>query len=219
MRGSIQKRVAGQAKDNRGCAVLGCGRLTAASEGTGLHAAYCRAHAEHFRRHGSYSKPSYTAAQLEPHRGRALAWLRQHRSSAAVCQAVERVTTLYQRAGSRPSVFSLTGLEPEDRAMAAWARIREAQVDPLVILSAWLAVQACHDEDPQPEYSKEYRQVQAGKLLHRMAGGAHKSWGGYGGAPKIELHKYPASRGRVLRHLGRHLEQAASSLPAPVLVS
>ncbi|MNN29542.1 hypothetical protein D3C81_1431510 [compost metagenome] len=55
--------------------------------------------------------------------------------------------------------------------------------------------------------------MQAGKLLHRMAGGAHKSWGGYDGAPKVELHKYPASRGRVLRHLGRHLEQAASSLP------
>jgi len=116
-------------------------------------------------------------------------------------------------------VFSLTGLEPEDRAMAAWARIREAQADPLVVLAAWLAVQACHDDDPQPEHSKEYRQVQAGKLLHRMAGGAHKSWGGYDGVPKVELHKYPASRGRVLRHLGRHLEQAASSLPALLPVS
>lgn len=214
MQGSIQDRVAKQGNGKRRCAVLGCGRLTAASERAGLHAAYCRAHAEHFRRHGSYSKPSYTAAQLEPHRTWALAWLRQHRSSGAVRQAVERVITLYLRAGSRPSVFSLTGLEPEDRAMAAWARIREAQVDPLVVLAAWLAVQACHDEDPQPEHSKEYRQVQAGKLLHRMAGGGHKNWGGYDGTPKVELHKYPASRGRVLRHLGRHLEQAASSLPA-----
>lgn len=217
MRGSIQNRVAKQGVGRRGCAVLYCGRLTAASEGSGLHKAYCRAHAEHFRRHGSYSKPSYTACQLAPYRDRAVAWLEEHREDAAVRQGLEQIRVLYRSAGLQEYAFSLAGKEPAVRASALWARLRDRKVDPLAILAVWSSVQECHSDDPQPERSLEYRHVQSAKILHRMAGGSHKSWGGYGGVPKVDLHKYPASRGKVLRHVGRQLERASSSIPNELL--
>ena len=75
------------------CVVLDCGRPTMAKAGTGLNRNYCRAHVEHFRRHGSYSKSSYTAAQLAPHRAAALAWLRANASLPVVASARDRVKT------------------------------------------------------------------------------------------------------------------------------
>jgi hypothetical protein len=59
----------------------------------------------------------------------------------------------------------------------------------------------------------EYKLVQAGKLLHRLAGGSHKRWDQHGldGRKWVkELHKHTHSRGRVLLHLGRQLEDLTS---------
>ncbi|UPT97684.1 hypothetical protein J4G48_0006130 [Bradyrhizobium barranii subsp. apii] len=65
--------------------------------------------------------------------------------------------------------------------------------------------------DPQAVDTKEFKRIQAAKIVHRLASGTHKRWeGGPGGAR--ELHVYPASRGQVLRHIGDDLERAVELL-------
>jgi hypothetical protein len=199
------------------CVVLDCGRPTMAKERAGLNKNYCRVHVEHFRRHGSYSKPSYKATQLGPYRARALTWLADRAGDPAVQEAVERVRTLYWRGGRPEEAFRLAGKSPESRALNCWARLRSHGIDPLHALAAWISVSLCHQDDHQPERKIEFRWVQAGKVLHRMSGGSHKRWqhaNATGGSSATELHKYPASRGRVLRHLGEELATAAKPLEA-----
>lgn len=199
------------------CAVLDCTLPTDARVGRGLNRAYCRRHAEHYRRHGSYSKPSYRAAELRPYREAALRWLAANRELLAVREAREAITTLYARGGAPEEAFRLAGRPPAERASKVWARLRVRQVDPSVPLAIWISVQLRHQDDHQPERKLRYRLVQTGKGLHRLAGGTHKRWEQYDSNGKlrvVELHKYPASRGLILWHLGSALARAARPLEA-----
>jgi hypothetical protein len=214
-RSDIKGRVGSPAHAFPLCAVMDCGRPTMAKDRSGLNRNYCRAHVEHFRRHGSYSKGSYKAAQLAPHRARALRWLKSNTNDLAVREAVDRVRTLYWRGGAPEEAYRLAGKLPERRALNCWARLRVFNVDPLHALAAWIGVTLCHRSDIQPERKIDFRWVQAAKLLHRMSGGSHKRWEHIDGAgrPSVtELHRYPVSRGRVLRHLGQQLATAAKPL-------
>jgi hypothetical protein len=85
-------------------------------------------------------------------------------------------------------------------------------VDPRRVVVAWLAVEMIIRVDPQADRKSEFRWVQAAKLVHRMASGTHKRWGE--GASVKELHVYPRSRGRVLRHIGQAVEEACELLVA-----
>jgi hypothetical protein len=193
------------------CRVFECGRPTTAAARKGLNRMYCRAHEDHFERHGSFTKGSYTAAQLAPHRRTAEAWLRAHRDRREVQLAIRAVEGLYGRAGAFVEAFRLRGLSPQERARAAWARLREARVDPLRPLAAWLAVELALAADPQAERKPEFKRVQAAKLVHRISSGSHKRWERQlpdGQTAVQELHKYPHSRGQVLRHLGQQIERA-----------
>lgn len=197
------------------CVVLDCGKPTMAKAGTGLNRNYCRAHVEHFRRHGSYSKPSYTAAQLAPHRAAALAWLRANADLPLVASARDRVQTRMWAVGAPESAFRLRGMTPEARSRNVWAILRARQVQADQILAVWLAVCMAHEADPQPERKLEYRHVQAAKVLHRLAGGAHRRWehqGEDGATAATELHKYPASKGNVLRYTGEAVRAMAGEL-------
>lgn len=197
------------------CVVLGCGQPTMAQESSGLNKAYCRRHVEHYRRHGSYSKPSYTAAELRPYRKAALRWLQAHRDLPAVREAREGVVTLYARGGSPVEVFRLVGRPPAERAGKIWARLRSRQVDPDIPLAIWMAVLLRHQDDPQPDRKQRYRLVQAAKGVHRLAGGTHKRWEQRDQAGRLRVtkfHKYPASRGLVLSHVGVGLARAARPL-------
>lgn len=199
------------------CVVLGCGHPTMAQQGTGLSKAYCRRHVEHYRRHGSYSKASYTAAELRPYREAALRWLQSQRDLPAVREAREAVVTLYMRGGKPEEAFRLTGRPPAERAGKTWARLRARQVDPSVPLSFWMAVQMRYQDDSQPDRKTRYRLVQAAKWVHRLAGGTKKRWEQHDHAAcvkVVQLHKYPASRGLVLWHLGAGLARAARPLQA-----
>jgi hypothetical protein len=208
----IRRRIAESTSSHTQCVVLDCGEATAARAGRGLNRHYCQRHVEHYRRHGSYSKSSYRAHELRPHREAARAWLRARRDSPEVCAAVANVIGLYERSGRPEEAFRLAGKSPEERARNVWAKLRRAQVDPLRVLEAWATVELCHRSDPRPERKCEYRWVQAAKAIHRMAGGSHKQWGTEAASTAIELHVYPASRGRVLRHVGESTEEAARSL-------
>jgi hypothetical protein len=115
-------------------------------------------------------------------------------------------------AGQRIEAFRLAGLSPEERARAIWATLRDRGVHAREVVAAWLAVEATISSDPQAESKTEFKRVQGAKVIHRMAGGAHKRWERSdvrGGVSVTELHKHPHSRGLVLRHLGFQLETAA----------
>jgi hypothetical protein len=193
------------------CRIFGCLNQTTAGTTKGLNRLYCRKHEEHFERHGSFTKKTYTAAQINPYRRAAFEWLTLNQEKTLVTLALRSIESLYQHAGPRVEAFRLAGKSPEDRARAAWARLRVAEVDPQIPLAAWLAVEMMLLDDPQPERKAEFKRVQAAKIIHRLASGTHKKWEREQSDGKVvtqELHKYPASRGRVLRHMGKQLEKA-----------
>jgi hypothetical protein len=125
---------------------------------------------------------------------------------------VNAVVDLYVRAGRRVEAFRLAGKPPEERALALWATLRDRGVHAREAVAVWLAVEATIHADPQAERKTEFKRVQAGKVLHRMAGGTHKRWerpSSRGGTIATKLDKHMHSRGRVLRHIGEQLEQSA----------
>jgi len=204
------------------CRIIGCRNPATAGEGKGLNRLYCRKHEDHYQRHGSYTKPSHPASVIRPLHDAALQWITAYQDQHTVQLAIEAVRGLYRRAGPTIEAHRLAGLSPEQRARAAWARLRDAKVDPRKPLAAWLAVELAISQDPQPENKPEFKRVQAAKLIHRMASGTHKRWEqekADGSLTVTELHKYPASRGRVLRHLGEQLEKAAGILADPCLTT
>ncbi|MER9402069.1 hypothetical protein NKI46_28640 [Mesorhizobium sp. M0615] len=189
------------------CRVVGCERPARAGTDDGLDTRFCRQHSDHYSRHGSPYKRSYTAKELAPYRKAALAWLEANAEDQWVRNAVDRVETLYRAAGPHIEAFRLRGLSPEARAKAAWARLRKAAVEPRQVIAAWLTTELAIQNDPQRESKSEFKRVQAAKLVHRMASGTHKRWGD--GTSAKELHVFPRSRGQVLRHIGKDLEGAA----------
>src|SRR5437899_985611 len=81
------------------CRIIGCRGTTTAAAGKGLDRLYCRRHADHFERHGSYLNPSYTAKQLAPYRKSAASWLRTQIEDRAVQLAIHAVQRHYIGAG------------------------------------------------------------------------------------------------------------------------
>lgn len=192
------------------CRVIGCGKPARAGTDDGLDTRFCRSHADHYSRHGSPYKRSYTSKEIAPYRKAAMAWMEANEGDFYVRNAVDRVKTLYEAAGPHVEAFRLRGLSPEERAKAAWARLRKAKIAPRRVIAAWLAVEMIIRDDPQAETKAEYKRVQSAKLIHKMASGTHKRWGD--GPNAKELHVYPRSRGRVLRHFGGELERAVELL-------
>ena len=74
------------------CRVIGCHGTPTAAAGKGLNRMYCRKHADHCERHGSYFTPSYTATQLAPYRKAAesMATGEQGRPRGATCHPCSR---------------------------------------------------------------------------------------------------------------------------------
>lgn len=193
------------------CMFLGCHNYTRAAASNGLNERFCRKHEDHYQRHGSYYKSSYTAAQLEPYRKAAMKWIKKNHSTPQISIAIQKIEGLYLTAGRKIEATNLNGMKPVDRARVVWARLREAQVDPKKPLAAYLAVEHLCKVDPERSNQEEFKLVQEAKLVHRMASGTHKRWEqGYwsGKMNTVELHKYPQSRGRVLRHLGKQLSDS-----------
>jgi hypothetical protein len=194
------------------CRESGCPNPTTAGTNKGLNRLYCRQHEDHFERHGSYFKRSYTASEINPYRRAALKWINQNEDKFFVSLAILKVQALYQHSGQHIAAFRLRGLKPEERAKVAWARLREKAVNPRVPLSVWLAVEMIILDDPEPVRKNEFKWVQAAKIIHRQASGTHKRWEHESADGRVwieEMHKYPISRGLVLRHIGRQLEKTA----------
>lgn len=189
-----------------GCKVMGCGNPVRAATSDGLDARFCRPHADQYARHGSPYRKSYSSAQVRPYRAAAASWLKANAGDHWVRNAVERVKGLYASAGGHVEAFRLRGLSPDERSRVAWTRLRKANVEPVEVIAAALAVEMIIRDDPYADRKAEFKQVQTAKLVHRMASGTHKRWGE--GATATELHVYPRSRGRVLRHIGKAAVEA-----------
>ncbi len=194
---------------------MGCRNLTRASAGKGLSNRHCKGHDEHHQRHGSPFRGSYGADWLNPYRRAAFDWLTANADNPWVKNALAGVQGLYQGAGQPVEAFRLRGLKPEERAWAAWARLRKAEIDPRLPLAAWIAIEMITRDDPQAVTTNEYKRVQAAKIIHRVVSGTHKRWEAPRSDGRVlvtELHKFPVSRGRVLRHVGQQIEKAAELL-------
>jgi hypothetical protein len=206
------------------CRVIGCGLPARAGTSKGLDTRFCRRHADHYSRHGSPYKRSYSAKALKPYRKIVQGWLRKHKDDRWVANAVERVNGLFAQAGPFVEAFRLAGLPPRERARKAWARLRHAGVDPMRVVESWLVVELAVRLDPQPDGDREFKRVQGAKLIHRLASGSHKRWElepisrprrqNVGTKIVTELHKYPHSRGKVLRYIGADMEEACGLVVA-----
>ncbi len=192
------------------CRVVGCGRPARAGTDDGLDTRFCRSHSDHYARHGSPYRRSYTAKEITPYREAAMRWLEANADDLWVRNAIDRVKTLYRTAGAHQEAYRLRGLSPEARANAAWARLRKAKIDPRRVVAAWLAVVMIIRDDPQAETTTEYKRVQAAKLIHKMASGTHKRWAK--GQPQRNC---TSTRGRAAKCCaisGRALRQRSSFL-------
>jgi len=198
------------------CRAMDCPNPARAGTSDGLGHQYCRSHYDHHQRHGSPFKPSYKAKDLNPSRQASLKWLKAHPDDRWVAHAIASVKQLYQRAGPHVEAFRLRGMNPRERAWAHWARLRKAGIDPLKVVASWLAIEMVIRNDPEADWRQEYKRVQGAKVVHRMASGSHRKWtherGDGSGTWSEEMHVYPQSRGRVLRHIGEDLEKACELL-------
>lgn len=202
--GSVRLRAAQGRHQPGSCRVLGCPNKAPRSTDGGLNTRYCRPHHDHLSRHGSLFLGAYTKAVLDPTRMRALRWLRRHAGDQAVRLAVQSIEVLYKGGGGRHTSACWRGMSPAEQAAATWARLRENGADPLRVLAGYIAVAEVIRLDPTSDGRKEYRIVQAAKGVRRMASGWHRRWETTG----QEMHVYPISRGRVLRHIGEQVERA-----------
>lgn len=204
------------------CRIIGCHQPATAGTDSGLNRRYCRKHEEHYERHGSHTKRSYRLADIQEHRKQATRWIKANAHLPAVIHAKAAIERHYQQAGPKIEAFRLRGLSPEERAWVAWARLREASIDPVRPLIAWLTIALTIQHDSQPETKREFQMVQAAKLIHRIASGSHKRWEHQkpnGITITQQMHRYPHSRGLVLRHIGKQLEQVAESVEQAFLAN
>ncbi|TIR19441.1 MAG: hypothetical protein E5X33_20145 [Mesorhizobium sp.] len=197
------------------CSIPGCGRPTAFSTGKGRAAFHCRYHVQRKARHGSYWCATYRAAALRPYVVAASLWLAECPQQGAVGAAVGELAHILAGAGRVDPAMNLRGQPASYRARVAFARLREAGVEPRRLLVIYLGVSALIEDDLGSHRTQEFKIVQAAKAVHRLASGTHRSWEMFNPlGPDIhtELHAYPRSSGLVLRKIGEKLEMAGEEL-------
>lgn len=197
------------------CCVPGCSRLTASSTGKGRAQFHCRYHVQHKARHGSHWCATYRAAELKPYVATASEWLAECQQQSAVAVAMQELAHLLAGAGRVDPAMNLRGQPASYRARVAFARLREAGIEPRRLLAIYVGVSALIEDDLGSHRTREFKIVQAAKAAHRLASGTHRSWEMFNPlGPDIhtELHAYPRSSGLVLRKIGEKLEKAGEFL-------
>jgi hypothetical protein len=171
----------------------------------------CRYHQQHLQRHGSTWCKSPRAAVIRPYVTAALAYIEAQSDDRYISDALNALDVLMQTAGRVEIAPRLRGLAPARRAKIALARLREGSVKPERLLAIGVALAALIEEAPANiSRTREYRLVGVAKAAHRLASGTHRKWSAPhpdGSIRQIEMHTYPRSSGRVLRHLGEMIEK------------
>lgn len=127
-----------------------------------------------------------------------------------------------------PSALDIKESSAEEKAGAAWARLREVGITAERIMSAHIGVTAYLADDAWAPRSEEYRLVQSAKAIHRLASGTHRRYEvpvarkavGPNGAvleydgstTAVQLHVYPRSQGQVLRVIGKAIDEACGAI-------
>ena len=188
-----------------------CGRPTARAAKKGLGAFTCRYHQQFKQRHGSLWCKSPSAAALSPYLAAALSFVAAQRTDLYVNAALLGLGGIMSSAGPAEIATRLRGLPPKQRARTALGRLHEANIKPERLLAISLAVHALIEDAPAAVHrTTEWRIVAIAKAAHRLASGTHRIWPVAqpdGRTKHIEMHAYPRSSGRVLRHLGGMIEK------------
>ncbi|ODA91844.1 hypothetical protein BFX40_02365 [Mesorhizobium sp. SEMIA 3007] len=144
-----------------------------------------------------------------------LRWLEGKRDTSSIATALQDLNMTLASAGRVDPAMYLRGQPAAYRARVAFARLREAGIDPRRLLAIYLGVGALIEDDFGSHRTREFRIVQAAKAVHRLASGTHRRWEMFNPlCPDVhtELHAYPRSSGIVLRKIGATLERAGEPL-------
>jgi hypothetical protein len=184
------------------CVVSGCERRTMLMSGKGLSGRYCKHHVQFRSRHGSLWKRSYSAGDLKPYLAAATSYVNPRLlTDASIKDAMDRLTFMIEGSPYEQAT-RLRGLSATARAEIAFGRFRKRGIKADKLLVITFAVHALVIEDPLADKTTEFRLVQIAKACHRRASGFHMVW-----SARSSLHAFARSTGRVLRILGRMLEE------------
>jgi hypothetical protein len=170
--------------------------------GKGLSGRYCKHHIQFKARHGSMWHPSYSATDLKPYLRAATSYINPRLlTDVSIKNAMDRLAFMIEGAPYEQAT-RLRGLPAAIRADIAFGRFRKRGVKPETLLAVTLAVPALIADDSRADKTLEFRRVQIAKAAHRRASGFHKIW-----SERSSLHVFARSTGRVLRILGKMLEE------------
>jgi hypothetical protein len=192
------------------CAIPDCGRQTMASLGVGLAVMHCQYHIQFRARHGSHWYPTYKAADLKPYLASAAQHIKQRSTEPYIAHSLMALRALLDGAGRTQRAQDIKWKKAPARARIAFARLREADIEPERLLAIHVAVSALILDDNGSHRVPEYRIVQVAKAAHRLASGSHGSWTQRvtsATTRPIPLHVYPKSSGQVLRVMGKAIEE------------
>ena len=192
------------------CTASFCFRLTMASAGVGLAQALCRYHVSYRARHGSHWCPTYKATDLKPYLQSAAQWINAHRAETFIAHSLIALKGLLDTAGQALPAQDIKWRSAPSRARIAFARLREANIKPERLLAIHMAASALIEDDAGSHRVTEFRIVQVAKAAHRLASGTHKHWDfpmDNGSTAPLTFHTYPRSSGRVLRVIGKAIEE------------
>jgi hypothetical protein len=176
----------------------------------GFAAAHCRYHVQFHARHGSHWCPTYKAADLKPYLQSAAQWIKEHHSDTFIAHSLIALKGLLDAAGHTLPAQDIKWRSAPSRARIAFARLREANIKPERLLAIHMAVSALIEDDAGSHRVTEFRIVQVAKAAHRLASGTHRHWDfplDDGSTAPLAFHAYPKSSGRVLRVIGKTIEE------------
>ena len=205
----LQSKASSIANASR-CSIPDCGRQTMASLGVGLAVMHCQYHIQFRARHGSHWYPTYKAADLKPYLVSAAQHINQRRTEPYIAHSLMALRALLDGAGRPERAQDIKWKKAPARARIAFARLREANIEPERLLAIHMAVSALILDDNGSHRVAEYRIVQVAKAAHRLASGTHGRWTQRvtsATTRPIPLHVYPKSSGQVLRVMGKAIEE------------
>jgi hypothetical protein len=152
---------------------------------------------------------------LRPYAKTAARWIRKNRKQIAVHHTLLGLQGLLDGAGRVEAAQNIKRWPPAVRAKVAFARLKEAGIKPERLLATHIGVSALIADDPDSHRITEYRLVQTAKAVHRLASGTHRVWQfpmADGTTRLLAMHVYPKSSGRVLRLMGKELEEICAGV-------
>lgn len=200
----------GQLDDTLRCTTPFCGRPTMVAAGVGVADTLCKRCIQHRARHGSVWYPTYKAADLKPYLVVAKQRINDRRAETFVAHSLTSLRAVLDGSGQALPAQDIKWRSPASRARIAFARLREADIKPERLLAIHMAVSALIGDDAGSHRATEYRIVQVAKAAHRLASGTHKHWDfpmDDGNTAPLAFHAYPRSSGRVLRVIGKAIEE------------